>query len=170
MCFVFWLRTNPPMVLRVLMLHHSYRYQAKCSKIDIHAQRFTRIHGTLKYRDEITDVVGWIQASLLNVLCDLCISLFPPLWPWGWLKTYGEGMASRDSHWDAQKQDCQQRVRMFPVLSWCHCPPEQMQREPFRVSFPSSLHPFSFLQLLLLFLPILHPTSSPNVLGWEGGQ
>lgn len=153
-----------------MLLHHSYRYQAKYSKIDIHEHRFIRIHGTLKYSDEITDVIWWFQANLLNVLCDLYIFLYPPLCLWGWLKTYGEVMASRDFHWYAQKPDCQKRVKMFPVLSWSHCPPEQRQTASFRVSFPSSLYPFSFLQLLLLFLPILQPTTSPNVLGWGGGQ
>lgn len=33
--FCFLVRTNTPMVLRMLLLYHSYKYEAKYSKIDI---------------------------------------------------------------------------------------------------------------------------------------
>lgn len=51
--FCLLIRTNTPVVLRMLLLHRSYKYQAKYSKIDIHEQRFIGIHGTSKYHDEI---------------------------------------------------------------------------------------------------------------------
>lgn len=50
--FCFVVRTNTPLVLSILLLHHSNQYWSKYRKIDTREHRFIMIHGTLKYSDE----------------------------------------------------------------------------------------------------------------------
>lgn len=56
--------------------------------------------------------------------------------------------------------------KMLPVFGWCHCP-EQIRNLPEFPSLALSTHSFSFLQLLLLFLPFLHPTPKPKEVDGE---
>lgn len=92
--FCFLVRTNTPLVLRMLLLHYSDKYYEKYRKIDIHEHVY---HDSWNF-----EIQWWFQANFLNVLWDVYISLLPSPSPWGWLKTHDKVMITRDFHYIAR--------------------------------------------------------------------